>query len=351
MSDPAVPVRIVCLPVGSPRNPYQQLMMDGLRRGGGFDVRFGLHGRRFAVLKSYVRHRPGYIHFDWNAPYYLRPSAWKTLLYGLVFLAELSFLRRILGCRIVHTLHQLEAHNKPHLRLQRFIQRGFAQRCAWIRVMWPSSVGRSADYLGISPDKIRVLPEGSFVGCYPNDTRREDCRALLGLGSDDFVLAFVGNVSPYKGVEALIEAVGSISDPRLRLLVAGRCDDQRIAAHLRELAAADPRVRCWLEMIPPEQIQHYLNAADAAAFPFRKIENSGSVILAMGFARAVIAPAMGVLPERLATQPELLFQPGDLRAAIERAVALGPERLEAIGRRNLAEVERYRWEDFAAFFS
>lgn len=273
------------------------------------------------------------------------------MLYGLIFLAELSFLRRILGCRIVHTLHQLEAHNKPHLRLQRFIQRGFAQRCEWIRVMWPSSVARAVEYLGIGADRIRALPEGSFVGCYPNDRARDDCRALLGLGADDFVLTFVGNVSPYKGVEDLIEAVGRISDPRLRLLVAGRCDDQRTAVHLRELAAADPRVRCRLESIPPEQIQHYLNAADAAAFPFRKIENSGSVILAMGFARAVIAPALGVLPERLATQPELLFQPGDLQIAVERALALGRERLEAIGRRNLAEVERYRWEDFAAFFS
>jgi glycosyltransferase involved in cell wall biosynthesis len=52
-----------------------------------------------------------------------------------------------------------------------------------------------------------------------------------------------------------------------------------------------------LRFIPDEQVPAYIGAADILVLPFDSILNSGSVLLALSFNRAVLAPRLGALPE------------------------------------------------------
>ena len=325
--------------------------MQGLRSDLRFEVRHGERGKHFAALRTWWRLRPAYIHYDWNTPYFLRASLAKSVLYGLVFLAELWVVRTLLGCRIVFTLHQLQAHDAPHPALQTYVQRRFVRVCEWVRVMWPSTARKAALALGIPEAKLRVLPEGSYVGFYPDDLPVRRCRDELGLSPDDFVLLHFGSVKPYKGVEALLETFQSIRAPHLRLLVAGRCANRQLARQIERVTAADSRIQCRLEPVPVERVQLYFKACDAVVLPFEKIENSGSAILAMGFARPVIAPMMGALPERLAEQRDLLYAEGGLRDGILGAIALGRPGLVYRGALNRDAVLRHGWDEFARLFA
>lgn len=350
MPDSPARQRIACLPVNAGSNPYQSLVMRGLEADGRFTARYGARGKRFAALRTWLRWRPDYILYDWNTYYFVRRSRLMTRVYGALFLLDLR-ITRWLGTRIVWTIHQLEAHDAPFPDVQQRIQRRFAGLCEWVRVMWPSTAARASAYLGLPLDRIRVQPEGSFVGHYPDDRTRADARARLQLPQDAVVLLYFGAVKAYKGVEELIQAFRALPGDGLRLVVAGNCSNQELRQRILALAAPDPRIQLHLAFIAESDVQTYFRAADVAVLPFRKIENSGSAILALGFGTPVIAPAIGVLVERLAAQRGLLYDDGGLPAALERAIAMGPEALARLGAEGRQSLAAHRWEDFARWFT
>jgi glycosyltransferase involved in cell wall biosynthesis len=84
--------------------------------------------------------------------------------------------------------------------------------------------------------------------------------------------------------------------------------------------------------------------------PFKNVLNSGSVLLAMGFGKPIVAPRMGLIPFRLCRQPELLFQENqDLETTLLKTSQLSMEELAKIGSNNREEALRYTWDDFAHF--
>jgi glycosyltransferase involved in cell wall biosynthesis len=57
--------------------------------------------------------------------------------------------------------------------------------------------------------------------------------------------------------------------------------------------------------VPDDELQVYLRAADVAAFPFRSVTNSGSVLLALGFGVPVVIPdlpELAAIPATAATR-------------------------------------------------
>ncbi len=71
--------------------------------------------------------------------------------------------------------------------------------------------------------------------------------------------------------------------------------------------------------IENDELQYFYKAANVVVLPFNKVENSGSVILAMGFKKTVIAPKMGVLQKRLKKQNDFLYEDNKLQDKMEFA--------------------------------
>ena len=105
------------------------------------------------------------------------------------------------------------------------------------------------------------------------------------------------------------------------------------------------------QFIPADTLQVYFNAADVVVLPFQEIENSGSVIMAMGFAKPIIAPRKGVVKERLHQQDEWLYDlENELPDKLHDATQIPPSTLEAVGNRNFEALAKYAWSDFASLF-
>ena len=63
--------KIICLPPVSEKNPYQHLMIKGLKKNKSLKVIKGYSSRYLGILLSAIIYRPKYIHFDWINKYYL----------------------------------------------------------------------------------------------------------------------------------------------------------------------------------------------------------------------------------------------------------------------------------------
>ena len=341
--------KVACLPVAGIGNPYQHLMMQGLNASGRLVAFNGAPSRFFGILQTAVLHKSEYLHFDWINSYYWRKASWMTLLSVPVFMAQVLIVRHLFGIKIVWTLHNIVPHDVEMLGVHRFCQRFLAKRCAWIRIFSADSLSRAVSELGVPADRFRIVPEGSYVGFYEDSTTQLIAKQTLKVPSDKRLLLYAGLVKPYKGVLELIQLFKRLDFPNTVLLIAGKAMDANYQTQIE--AELTDNVRFDNNFVAANKLQFYFGAADLVVLPFNKIENSGSVILAMGFRKAIVAPNLAVVKQRLTQQTELLFdKKNTLENRIQFALNLPVNELIEIGNRNFEALNKYQWQDFAACF-
>jgi len=341
-------MRIACLPLAGPHNPYQKLLKLGLGSAG-HTVVSGAASSFFPLTKTVLQTNPGAIHLDWPGSYYLRSNPVFCIVQALFFWLDIQIFK-FLNVPLVWTVHNLTEHETRYPKLDRWAKRQLAALAIKIRTFADRQVAEAASVLQVSPDKIIAVPEGSYVGHYPETQSRQDARYLLGLTEGGRVILHFGNLRPYKGSIDLVKAFKEVASPLDRLVMAGPAHNPAYVEALKESIEGDKRVLLHPGFVDEPRVQTYFMAADVAAFPFARIDNSGTVILAMGFGLPCIAPAVGAVSGRLKAQPHLLFEPGHLAETIKYALTEPLEDLQAIGRQNRAQVLSYSWEDFGQVF-
>jgi beta-1,4-mannosyltransferase len=343
-------VRVLFLPDYSAANAYQRELSTALARLGVSVRADRTRARRvLPVLEALRTHgRPDVLHLHWTEPYIaargrVHPAkAARTLV-------ELRLVRRA-GTRLVWTAHDLFRHDRPEDPRERAFMRDLFGICDAVIVHCAAAGDALVEALGLpasASDRVRVIPHGHYAGAYPDTVGRLEARARLGIDAEAPLVAFVGWVRPYKGVLELVDAFAGVDVPQARLVIAGRALDEGYAARLGARAAADPRVSLRLGFVPDEELQVYLRAADVVATPFLEIFTSGSVLLAMSFGRAVIAPRRGCVAETLDEDGGVLYDPADpggLEQALRDALAGD---LEGMGRHNEERLALYGWDRVA----
>lgn len=343
---------VLFLPDYSGGNPYQANLAAALEE----DVTFVDEGTGFSILRA-VRSVDdvSVIHFHWLSSYVYAGSAPKTAVRLTLTVVQLLVVR-LLGIPVVWTAHNVITHESRYRWLERWFKHAFLRYgfCRAVFVHCAAVQDTLIEEFGLPEDvaeRVYTIPHGHYLDSYENDISREAARTALGFGSEETVLLYFGQIRPYKGVPALIDAFGSIEAPDYRLLIVGTPRDDTLEDTIRTKSAGDERVRTILEFVPDEEIQRYMNAADAVVLPYEKVTTSGSAILAMSFGRAVVVPALGCLPELLDERGAIVYRPtgggGEttgLRAALERT---RDRDLAAMGRFNEEHVARYDWARIA----
>jgi glycosyltransferase involved in cell wall biosynthesis len=330
-------------------NPYQQELADALADQG-VAVRKGDHTEYLPILGRLRNGRPDVVHLHWLDNLLVSHNPVLSVLLGLRLLVELVVCR-LLGIGVVWTVHNVLDHERSQPRLELRFRKLAARVCDTLVVHSDCARGRVVDAYDLPTGgrgpAVVVVPHGHFLDSYPDEVSRETAREWLGVG-DETVYLFFGNIRPYKGVEGLVRAFKRL-DGDVRLFVVGRpLAESNADDRLRTACAEDDRIETVFEFVPEEDIQRYMNAADALVLPFEEVLTSGSAILGMSFGRAVVAPRLGCLPDVLSETPELLYDPDDpdgLHDALRRAREAD---LEAAGRRNFEKIREYDWNGIAA---
>jgi len=343
--------KISCLPIAGIGNPYQHLMMIGLRAGGA-EVIHGKKGKIFTLLSTVIVQRPNYLHVDWLHQYYLRRKAWMTWLFFPLFFMEILLLKTFTSTKLVWTLHNIYPHDKPQHGPYKWARQWFAYHCDWIRVFDEGTVERASKSLNIPKQKFRIIPEGSYVAYYANNIDKDNARKTLQLPLNKRILLYLGLIKPYKGILEMVKSFQACAkNEDAILLITGKAMNLTYLQIL-EQAIKNDNIYLQEQFVADDALQVYFNAADVAVLPFERIENSGSAILAMGFAKPIIAPARGVLTKRLFQQPELLYKDQSIPSSIlEKAILLTDQEIESIGEKNFQALNQFKWEDFASYFN
>ena len=323
--------RILSWPAFSNRapNPYNRLLFASVRKRAPLLEVDDFSPSRFLTSRCDVWH----IH--WPERLANKDSGLVAAVNLAVF-AAFVVLARLRRTKVVWTIHNLEDHNGRRPGWERRFMEWFVLRLDGAISLTEPGVRLAVErYPGLGGTPTAVIPHGHYLDAYPNTIDRPQARAVLGLREEQRVIAFVGRIAGYKCVPSLIRAFESLPDQDLRLVIAG----EPLSAALRrevESAASDPRIQLHLRDIGDDELQVFLNAADLAVFPFARILNSGSVLLALSFLRPVLVPSiesMLELRDEFGTEWMRTYTGGlnaeALRAAIalETLAGLDPEEL------------------------
>ncbi len=166
------------------------------------------------------------------------------------------------------------------------------------------SEGMRADVLDcyptVHPERVHVVRNGIDTTTY-HPVRETDAVRELGADPERPIVAFVGRITRQKGVGHLLAAARHIDPGAQLLLCAGAPDTPEIEAETRAavvaLSAVRPGVIWAPDMLPVEAVRQVLSAATVFACP-SVYEPLGIVNLeAMACGTAVVASAVGGIPE------------------------------------------------------
>ncbi len=310
-------VNVALFPSQNPVNPYLANLSHTLTRHG-----VVLFDGVLPLTQRWVLENQGRIqvlHLNWPSYYYAAPDLAESVRDLLLFLRSLS-LAKDRGYRIVWTVHNIFGHEVQHTEVDHLAKVALARLADALIIHCRCARERIRDFFDRTGEDIFFIPHGNYIDSYPNVLTREQARSRLGLSAQEFVYLFFGYVRSYKGITQLVEAFQRQAGPHLRLVIAGLAYPASYARELAQRVRTDHRIRFDPKLIPAEDVQIYLKAADVVVLPFENILTSGSLILALSFGKPVIAPAMGGIPDLVTPEVGVLYDP--LRPeALDQALA------------------------------
>lgn len=262
-----------------------------------------------ALLRHLRQHRPDVIHFQW-------------LPLPVIDRRFLSALRRL--APLVLTVHDTNPFNgNPTGRLQRVGAHAAFRDFDRLIVHTEQGQARLIAY-GEARERVTLMPHG-LLGRLPTNATPDPMAGEL-----TFLL--FGKIKPYKGTDLLIEAFARLPPAlrqQARVQVVGKpyMDDAPLRALAGRLGVND-RVEWVTRFVSDDEIEAFFGPGVVATFPYREIEASGVLSLAITFGRPLLATRLGGFIEAIAHERQgLLVPPGDvdaLSAAMARFIADRP---------------------------
>ncbi len=146
--------------------------------------------------------------------------------------------------------------------------------------------------LGVPKQKVTIVPHGNYLDCMETPPSREAARQVLGIPASRKVVLFFGQIKEVKGLDVLLEAMSTVckSEPEATLVIAGRpwkADFSQYEERIERLGLAE---RCILHIryIPDADVAAFYAGADVVVLPYRRIYQSGVLLLAMSYGRTVV---------------------------------------------------------------
>jgi len=264
----------------------------------------------------------------------------------------LRYRRAARGAHVVHfqwlTVQPLDVHLLPRVHPlvltahdvlpreprpgQRAAQRRLYERVDAV-VVHSQHGARRLRALGVAAERVHVIPHGAFThlselpegGLPLPDTKRP-------------VVLFFGLLRDYKGIDVLLEAWRGIDDAELWIVGMPR---------MKLDPPTLPGVRFLLRYVSDEELAALFRRADVVALPYREVDQSGVLFVALAFGKPLLLSDAGGFPEVAAAQT---VPAGDAAALHDALVALlaDPGRRNAMAQAALqAAATTYSWDAIA----
>ncbi len=345
--------RSIFLPKVDDPNPYISQLIDNLQKVGIELIFPSISSSRTFFLPIVISPKKAdFVHLQWLHPFFIgSTNNLINILKLLIFIIQLIIIKMI-GIKIIWTVHNLTNHEKINLTLDRIYSKVVVVLSDAIITHCQAAKEEVIQKFSIrNKNKVFVVPHGNYMDFYENKIEKVTAREKLGLKNCSLVFLFLGSIRPYKGVFELIDTFNQLDGDKIQLVIAGRVlnDNQEITDMLKQKVANYQRINFIPGYVPTEEVQLYMNACDAVIFPYRDILTSGAVLLAMSFGKACIAPRKGCIGEVLDDAGAFLYDIDDengLNKAMKSALEKH-DKLFFMGQHNLELAQQYNWEHIA----
>lgn len=337
-------MKTIFIPDYSHGNPYQLLLANALKEIG-VDVRIDGPNTRwpiFGLLKKYGKF--DILHLHWAHPYLFAEGKgrFKSIVKSFTFVSQL-FLLRLLGVKIVWTVHNVISHESLSEKMELFFNRLIAKVSNTIITHTESAKKIVRDNYKIKKDKIKVIPHGHYIDSYENDITKHDARNQLGIPESELTFLYFGAIRPYKGVDKLIKTFNNLKMNNTHLIIAGRPFNNNAKQQIENLCNDNSNITSYLDFVPEKDVQLYMNAADIVILPYSEFLTSGAAILAMSFKKPVIAPDLSDVGELVKHEGGFLYE-NDSKSGLKNMLKKAKDAdLDKMGKRNFEYVKQFDW--------
>lgn len=340
------------IPNKSNKNYYLILLENALNKRGmkiEFSKRLPFW---FPILQNTINLDSNILHIHWIfsiAGFNLKNKI-KFLLKFLIFIIDILIVKFILRYKIIWTIHNTYSHESFRPKIERFGRIFFSKLVNRLIVHCDQAKKVIIKEYKVSPNKIVVIPIGTYEDIYKNDNNKEQARKILDLNKEDFVFLYFGPIRPYKGVPDLIKCFKSINpNNNVKLLIIGNPLNNKIRKTILDQVKDLNSIYIDFRFIPNDEIQIYMNSADVVVFPYRKILTSAGVLLAMSFGKAIIAPKIGCLIDILDHKNAFLYSPEDSSGLTNSLIDSinNPERIKEMSLFNQKYIKNFSWDKIA----
>ncbi|WP_199618150.1 glycosyltransferase family 4 protein [Paenibacillus alkalitolerans] len=285
-------------PKYSPDNKYSELLTRSIERN-------GLHVEHYDRAAMFKPGKGDIVHMHWPSNSYTASFFALTIVKSLFFALLLLYFR-CKGVRLFWTVHNVWPHSGK-TRWDYVMRKFILTVCHRAFVLSETVKQEVAATFGIQAGKLVVTPHGHYVDAYTG--KGADIRKRFGISPDRFLFMFIGRITPYKGVDKLVDAFLSLKLQSSGLLIAGKVDSGYSLDFIDKVN--DGTVKVYPHFVDDQELADFLRAADVIVLPYNQITTSGSAILALSYKKPVIAPRLGALGEYVSDGCGILYDPED----------------------------------------
>jgi glycosyltransferase involved in cell wall biosynthesis len=209
---------------------------------------------------------------------------------------------KLFGMKIVLTVHDVDSLASQVTQKRRMTR--WIYRLADRIIVHNKASQLELESIGLPSDRISVIAHGNYLESMIEMPSSAEARRALGIEASAKVVLFFGQIKDVKGLDLLIQALPIVAHevPSVLLLIAGRPWKTEIARYDALIDELNVREKCRLHIgfVPDDEVSTYYAAAEVVALPYRRIYQSGVLLMAMTFGRPVVVSDLPGMTEIVA---------------------------------------------------
>ena len=150
-------------------------------------------------------------------------------------------------------------------------------------------------------EMISIVPHGNYSSFINIRDDKEKSLSYLDLPENKTILLFFGMIKKVKGLDVLLKAFSRVLEkhPDTLLLVAGRSweNDFAVYENIIEQEALWDNIILHERFIPYEDVEHYYCVSDLVVLPYKKIYQSGVLMMTLSYERPALVSDLPPLKE------------------------------------------------------
>jgi glycosyltransferase involved in cell wall biosynthesis len=208
-------------------------------------------------------------------------------------------------------------------------------------------------FTSISKNDIHIVPHGNYTQFLNIRKDKNQSRAKLDLPQDKTILLFFGMIKKVKGLEVLLKSMRKIIDknPDVVLLIAGKPWENNFSIYQKIIDENNlsENVILHTKFIDYEDVEHYYCSSDLVVLPYKKIYQSGVLMMTLSYERPALVSDLPPLIEVITDNENgFLFaseNEEDLTDKIIKII-LDKENLEKVRLKGIETVNtKYGWDE------